>query len=75
VMLPALTLAWVVLIGWFTGERVIAFARRIVTRLARARRRLQSARAVTRPQLVLRRGGLLLADSLASRPPPNFAPR
>lgn len=74
VMLPAVVLAWVVLIGWFTGERAIGFVRRIARRL-RERRRVPGTGAIARPRTPApaARGGLLLARRLASRPPPHLA--
>ncbi|MBO9534155.1 MAG: hypothetical protein J7513_14385 [Solirubrobacteraceae bacterium] len=70
VLLPALVLAWMVTIGWFTGERAIALVRRVM-------RRLRPRRPSTLPGLVrqARRAavvaGRLLAGTLASRPPPT----
>lgn len=74
VMLPALLLAWAVLVGWFTGERAIRAVRRAFVRLRRARR-ARGAVQIARPRAVavVRRGGLLLASRLASRPPPLVA--
>ena len=73
VMLPALILAWVVAIGWFTGERAIDLVRRIARRLRQPARRASSRPTAPRPLRADLRGGLLLACSLASRPPPCLA--
>jgi xanthosine utilization system XapX-like protein len=73
VMLPALILAWVVLIGWFTGERAIALVRRVVRRKPTRRPATQRPGSVGRARSVHASGGLLLACSLASRPPPRRA--
>jgi hypothetical protein len=72
VMLPALLLAWVVLLGWFTGERAIALVRRTLRRQP-ARSRPRTREPLRRPPRSIVRGGLLLACSLASRPPPHPA--
>lgn len=73
VMLPALLLAWVVALGWFTGERAIELVRRV----ARLLRRRHTGSSLPAPRTdraaVGIRGGLLLGCSLASRPPPHLA--
>lgn len=73
VMLPALLLAWLVALGWFTGERAIELIRRVARR--RVARRESAAPLALRahPSPASIRGGLLLGCSLASRPPPAFA--
>lgn len=67
VMAPALALAWLVAVGAFTGERAISWVRRALRRAVRPARSLSRP---TRPRRAASRGGLLLAASLASRPPP-----
>ncbi|MEH3055161.1 MAG: hypothetical protein PGN13_14375 [Patulibacter minatonensis] len=73
VMLPALVIAWIVLIGAFTGERAIAYVRRVAARLLAARPTRTPRAVLRRPPRRTARGGLLLARALASRPPPTFA--
>lgn len=70
VMAPALALAWLVAVGAFTGERAISWVRRALRRTVRPVRSIQGVRRASRP---VSRGGLLLAASLASRPPPAVA--
>lgn len=70
VMAPALALAWLVAVGAFTGERAISWVRRALRRTVRPARSIATASST--PRLVSR-GGLLLAASLASRPPPAVA--
>lgn len=70
VMAPALALAWLVAVGAFTGERAISWVRRALRRAVRPVRALSAVRRAPR---LASRGGLLLAASLASRPPPAVA--
>lgn len=70
VMAPALALAWLVAVGAFTGERAISWVRRALRRAVRPARSLAAPRC-TSP--AVSRGGLLLAASLASRPPPAIS--
>jgi hypothetical protein len=67
-LLPALVLALTLLARRYPGERLLTAAR--ASRSARWPRARSSAR--TRPRLyaTIPRGGLLLARSLAVRPPP-----
>jgi hypothetical protein len=70
-MLPALLLGLVLLARRYPGERLLVAActsRRVPWRRARS----QSRRSA-RPAATIARGGLLLACSLAVRPPPRAA--
>jgi len=70
---PALAFALPLLTGRYVGERTIARVR-AARGLARPRRRLAAAPPRRRPRLALvPRGGLLLASSLATRPPPALS--
>jgi hypothetical protein len=71
-LLPALTLALVLLARRYPGERALLALRgeRRAVRRRRAPLRVPTPRPAV---LILARGGLLLARSLAVRPPP--APR
>lgn len=67
-LLPAFAFAVLLLMRRYPGERVIAALSR-----SRQRRRARSCSSVPRARPVMRvlaRGGLLLACSLAVRPPP-----
>ncbi|HTB49895.1 MAG TPA: hypothetical protein VK701_02885 [Solirubrobacteraceae bacterium] len=68
-LLPALALALVLLTRRYPGER--ALARRLgASRHARAERPGASVPRAARPFAVAVHGGLLIARSLAVRPPP-----
>lgn len=69
VMIPALSLAWLVAVGLFTGEQAVRWVRHAVARL-RARRPRPLAAPRRPARHVPPRGGLLMAAALASRPPP-----
>ncbi|MBJ7470519.1 MAG: hypothetical protein JHD16_04425 [Solirubrobacteraceae bacterium] len=66
---PAIALAAAVWFGFFTGERSIAWVRRVATRLRRARRPVLHTRA---PRTSTRAfpAGASRAFALAMRPPP-----
>jgi hypothetical protein len=66
--LPALVLPALLALRRYPGERMLA----VLSEPRRERwRRPDSRKAPTRPQIVMARGGLLLARSLAVRPPPH----
>jgi hypothetical protein len=70
-LLPALLLAAVLGSGRYIGEEAIARVRRVSGPRRHSARRRAPAPAVRRaPDLMAPRGGLLLAASLATRPPP-----
>jgi hypothetical protein len=69
---PALVLALPLLAGRYVGEeRIARLARRFVAPVRRAARALW-ATLPRAPRVVLPRGGLLLAASLAERGPPGL---
>jgi hypothetical protein len=66
--LPALVLPALLAVRRYPGERVLA----VLSEPRRERRRRpRSRKAPARPQILMPRGGLLLARSLAVRPPPG----
>jgi hypothetical protein len=66
--LPALLLPALLAVRRYPGERVLA----VLSEPRRERRRRpRSRKAPARPQILMPRGGLLLARSLAVRPPPG----
>jgi len=70
---PALAFAVPLLAGRYLGERAIERARTARTAAPAPRRRSTAAAPRRRPSLaVVPRGGLLLASSLATRPPPSL---
>lgn len=66
---PALALAVAVGLGWFTGERPVAWVRRVMRRRRGQRRLPAPARAPRRPDWVAP-AGVRVAFDLAMRPPP-----
>ncbi len=72
VLLPALVLAWMVTIGWFTGERAIALVRRAMRRLRRGAPPALRARCGARALPPWRRAGSSWAPSHAGRRRPRW---
>jgi hypothetical protein len=71
---PALAFAVPLLAGRYVGERTIHRVRAARAVAPTPRRRTGAAIARRRPSLALvPRGGLLLASSLATRPPPALS--
>jgi hypothetical protein len=71
---PALAFAVPLLAGRYVGERTIHRVRAARAGAPTARRRSTAAAPRRRPSLALvPRGGLLLASSLATRPPPALS--
>lgn len=70
--LPALALPLLLAIRRYPGERILVILRQ--TRRRRRRRPCSVRPDGARSEFVLARGGLLLARSLAVRPPPPAAP-
>lgn len=71
---PALAFAVPLLAGRYLGERTIERVRAARATLPARRRRTLAAVPRRRPTLALvPRGGLLLASSLATRPPPSLS--
>ncbi len=66
---PAIALAVAVSLGWFTGERPVAWVRRVMRRRRAPRLRPAPAPAPRRPDW-LRPMGVRVAFDLAMRPPP-----
>jgi hypothetical protein len=69
--LPALALPALLALRRYPGERTLAVALHESRRDGRQRRRLRVCRA-SPPRVAVPRGGLLLACSLAVRPPPRM---
>ena len=71
-MLPALLLGGLLLLRRYPGERLLIARRaRVAARWPRVR---SAAAGRTRPATKVARGGLLMARSLAVRPPPALSP-
>lgn len=71
---PALAFAVPLLTGRYVGERTMTRVRSARATVPVPRRRSTAARPKRRPSLALvPRGGLLLASSLATRPPPALS--